>query len=130
MSSSGAFGRRVKDEADARACLAAAASVGLSTHVWAGENGVGRRSLSQWRRRVELLDAQAAREKGGRPVQVAPTPRPSSPLPRLVELVMAPPPPPASTARYEVVAGRYRVLVGEDFTEGTLARLLRVVASC
>lgn len=130
MRTSGEVGRRLKDEADARACLAAASAARVSPHVWAGMNGVATRSLSQWRRRIEVLDGQAAREKDGRRVGTVRATATSASLPRLVEVALGSPPIPASTARYVVVAGRYRVLVGEDFTEETLARLLRVVVSC
>lgn len=130
MPKSGVVGRRVRDEADGRACLAAASAARLTPHVWAGVNGVATRSLSQWRRRIEVLDALGVREKAGRPVEAAPAPATPSPVPRLVEVAMVPHAVPVATARYEVVAGRYRVLVGEDFTEETLARLLRVVTAC
>ena len=83
--------------------------------------------MSQWRRRIEVRDAQAARESADRPVEAVPAPATPSRLPRLVQVAMVPPVVPASTARYEVVAGRYRVVVGEDFAEEALARLLRVI---
>lgn len=100
----------------------------MTPHVWAGANGVATRSLSQWRRRIQVLDAQAARRQAVRPVGAVPAPATVPLVPRLVEVAVAAVP--ASAARYEVVVGRYRVVVGEDFAEGTLTRLLRVVAAC
>ena len=90
MPRSGVVGRRVGDEADGLACLAAAAAAGLTPHVWAGVNGVATRSLSQWRRRIEVLDARAARESADRPVEAVPAPATPSPVPRLVEVAMVP----------------------------------------
>lgn len=94
-------GRQVRDEADARACLAAAE--GASTlNAWCRSHGVSAGSLHAWRRRL-----------AGATV-------------RLVELTL----PPAPSARYEVVVGDVRVVVGDDFHDDTLARLLQVVRAC
>lgn len=118
--------RRIRDEADARACLAAVEGSGMRLYPWARANGVAVRSLGRWRERVALLDAQAQREAArARRATGA-----SRPEPRLVEVTSATPREPAGAARYDVVVGRYRVVVGDDFADGTLARLLRVVASC
>jgi hypothetical protein len=122
MSESSTEARRVLDEADARACLDAARAAGLTPHAWARANGVATRSLSRWRERVALVDAQAARSRGGTREAVR--------APRVVEVTVTPPPEPAPAARYDVVVGHYRVVVGDNFADTTLARLLRVVASC
>lgn len=114
--------RRIRDEADARACLEAARAAGLTPHAWARSNGVAPRSMSWWRERVALIDGQVRRERS-RVTRTCPPPSP-----RLVEVAL-PVRPPAS-ARYEVMVGRCRVVVEDDFAEATLARLLRVVASC
>lgn len=114
--------RRVRDEADARACLEAARLAGVTPHAWARSNGVATRSMSRWRERVAVIDAQAKRD--GSRVRGAC----AEPTPRLVEVGLAPLP--APPAHDEVVVGRFRVVVDDDFTEGALARLLRVVSSC
>lgn len=118
--------RRVRDEADARACLAAVEVSGMGLYPWARANGVAVRSLGRWRERVAVIDAQARREAersrratGG-----------ALPEPRLVEVTVMRPREPVPVPRYDVVVGPYRVVVGDDFADATLARLLRVVASC
>ena len=42
-------GRRVRDEAEARACLDAVGASGLSPREWARNNGFDGRSLQAWR---------------------------------------------------------------------------------
>lgn len=116
--------RRVRDEADARSCLAAVEASGMTLYPWARANGVAVRSLGRWRERVALIDAQTQRE-ASRSKRV----KSGLPEPRLVEVTVTPPREPAPV-RYDVVVGRFRVVVGDDFAESTLARLLRVVASC
>lgn len=113
--------RRIRDEADARACLEAARAAGLTPHAWARSNGVAPRSMSRWRERVSLIDGQARRD-GPRVTRTC------RPPPRLVEVAL--PARPSAPAHYQVVVGRFRVVVEDDFAEATLARLLRVVASC
>lgn len=78
-----------------------------------------------------LLDAQASREGARSRRRAERGPRAPAGVPRLVELsVPARSSATANGPRYDVVVGGYRVVVGEDFTEATLARLLRVVSSC
>ncbi len=113
--------RRVRDEADARSCLASVEASGMTLYPWARANGVAVRSLGRWRERVALIDARTQRE--------APrSKRVKLPEPRLVEVTVTPREP--APVRDDVVVGRFRVVVGDDFAESTLARLLRVVASC
>ena len=173
MSGAATGGRRVRDEADARACLAAMDASGMKLYGWARANGVAVRSLGRWRERVALLDAQAKRgvtkvddaaprkpmgESEARRLLTA-WERVGGPLapwcrsngvssdvlyrwrdrltaseqevpPRLVEVVSAATPEVLPAARYDVLVGRFRVVVGDDFADATLTRLLRVVASC
>lgn len=98
--------RKVRDEADARFCLAAQAASGLTLSAWARREGIDGRSLNLWR--VNLARWAA--------------PKPS---PRLVELVPMHAPP-----RYVVRCGQLSVEVDDGFEEATLLRLLRVVAAC
>jgi hypothetical protein len=51
-------------------------------------------------------------------------------VPRLVEVTVPVALKADASARYDVVVGRFRVVVGDDFADATLARLLRVVAAC
>lgn len=129
--------RRIRDEADARVCLAAVDASGMRLYGWARANGVAVRSLGRWRERVALIDAQRARAKDAarsrRSVSIAEArrlPADTMELPRLVEVTVPTAPAAPRASRYEIVAGRFRVVVGDDFAEATLARLLRVVASC
>ncbi len=98
--------RKIRDEFDARSCLAAQAASGLTLSAWGRREGIDGRSLNLWR--VNL-----ARWAGPKP------------LPRLVELVPALP-----TPRYVVRCGQLCVEVGDGFEEATLLRLLRVLAAC
>lgn len=98
--------RKVRDEADARRCLAAVVDSGRTLKEWANEHGVDGRSLHMWQLNLD-------REEGG----VAAI--------RLVELVA----PARSTARYALRVGDVTIEVDDDFQEATLRRLL-VVLSC
>ena len=96
-------GRRIRDEADARACLAAVEASGLGRAEWARREGIDARSLNVWRMNLSRKRAPA----------------------RLVELV-----PTVRAARYVVRCGHLEVEIGDDFNEATLFRLLQVVAAC
>ena len=103
--------RKIRDTADAHACLAAVAATGLLPRDWARAHGVDGRSLHWWRLR---LAAQV------------PTPL------RMVELVV---PSPAASAserggRYLIHSGRFTVEVDASFDEPALTRVLRAVAAC
>lgn len=102
-------GRRVQDEADASACLTAAERSGLTLYGWCKANQMDYAVLYRWRRRLN--------------------PAPSTEL-RLLEVV----PPPTATARekprYTLVAGNFRLEVGDDFVDETLLRLLRLASAC
>ena len=102
-------GRKIRDEADARACLAALGACSLALAGWARREGVDGRSLNLWRMNL----ARRATRSG----------------PRLVELVPHPAPTPRA-ARYVVRRGELAVELGEDFDEDVLFRLLQVVAAC
>lgn len=161
-------GRAIRDEAEARACIAAMEQGGLSLVAYATANALSSRSLNRWRGRltagreaeskaspVPRLDAKRARAMlaewqaaGGdlatfcrnRGLSVdsmyawkarltgkrAFAPR----EPRMVELVREPPPVQPSAARYELVVGGVRVIVGDDFREETLRRLVAAVSPC
>ena len=109
-------GRKIRDVADARACLAAVkATRGKSLGQWARERGIDGRSLSAWRSNL------ARGAKGRR--------RPRRRRVRLVELIAAPAPT-ALAARYVVRCGKLAVEVDGQFDEATLRRLLGVVAAC
>lgn len=106
--------RKVRDEADARECLAAAARSGKPRSEWARTNDVDGRSLNMWRLH---LDGRAGRGAGARPTL------------RLVELVShdyrrVP------DAKYVVRLGDVAVEVDDGFDDVTLRRLLAVVAAC
>lgn len=99
--------RKIKDAADARACLEAAAESGLDRAAWARAHGVDARSLNAWRLNL------------GRSTETA------APL-RLLELVS----PAGSVAVYRVHTRGFMVEVEDDFDDHVLARLLAVVAGC
>lgn len=103
-------GRKILDEADARACLDAARASGLTRTEWAHDNGVNARSLNAWRLNLDRRDAPS------RPVdflELVPATASSSPRPRL-----------------RVRHGDLVVEVPADFDDDHLLRVLRVVAAC
>ncbi len=106
-------GRKIRDAADARASLSASARSELSRVEWARHHGIDGRSLNAWC--LNLARRNRSRAE----------PRPV----RLVELVPTATARP-TTGRYLVRCGDLEVEVDGGFDDGTLARLLRVVASC
>lgn len=102
-------GRRIRDEAEARASLAAAERSGLVRKEWARREGVDARSLNAWRMNL------ARRQRAVRLVELLPT----------VETVEV-----ERSARYLVRRGDVEVEVGDDFKDATLRRLLEVIATC
>ena len=98
--------RKVRDEVDARACLAAAVRTRRTLKEWANENGVDGRSLRMWQ--LSLERRQGADE---------------APPVRLVELVPTAP----VRARYVVRLGDIEVEVDDGFRDDTLRRLLAVI---
>ena len=100
--------RKIHDEADARACIAAAARSGLTRPAWAQAHGIDARSLNAWFQNLAR--------------------RPAPPV-RFVELV------PAARPRPEVQPLRLRrgeleLLVPPEFDDAHLLRVLRVMAAC
>jgi hypothetical protein len=104
--------RKIEDARDARACERAAGAAGLSLGAWARRHGVDGRSLRAW-------SINLARSRSATAAIVKP---------RLIEIV------PASAAqaaaRYVVRVGDAAIEVGDNFEEGTLARVVRVLRSC
>ena len=100
--------RTIRDEADARDCLARAAASRQKRVDWAREHGIDGRSLYLWSLRL-------------------PTVEPPGEL-RLVELVAKPEPRPRG--RYRVHVGALSVEVDDGFDDDVLRRLISVVASC
>ena len=117
-------GRKIKDAADARRCLSAAAASGLTHVEWARKRGIDGRSLNAWRMNLERRGAVLGPRQEG-------SSKPKSDPVRLVELVAAPSGSAVAMApaRYVVRCGELAVELGEDFEDATLRRLLRVVSS-
>jgi hypothetical protein len=99
-------GRKIRDRADAEACLMAAEAAGVPLTEYAQQEGIDGRSLHAWH-----LNLSRCRRR--------------SPSLRLVELVPEHPP-----ARYVVRCHGFEVEVDSSFDGPTLRRLLRVVATC
>ena len=115
--------RKIRDEADARACIAAVRASKLTVKQWARSEGVDGRSLRAW---TINLGRGANSTKPSRP-----RPRRTSlakPL-QLIELVAAPSVA-VTASRYVVRVGAHAVEVDDQFAEGTLRRLVGVLASC
>lgn len=101
-------GRKVRDRDEAKACLAAVATLAR----WARANGIDGRSLNLW---CVNLDRAVRR------------PQTTPPELRLVQLITEPAAPPSA---YRIHAGPFVVEVGDGFDDDVLRRLLRVVVSC
>ena len=101
--------RKIWGERDARVCVRAAKAAKLSLGAWAREHGVDGRSLHAWAVKLGLVARSAGK-------------------PKLIELVPVRSQP--SAARYVVRVGDVVIEVGEDFTDETLARLVRSLRVC
>lgn len=101
--------RKIRDAADAHACLTAAQSSGQPRTAWAHAHGIDARSLNMWR---VILERPAA-------PNVVPL--------RLVEVVAQEPAPPPT---YVVRVDRYAVELAGDFDDAVLKRLVGVLAAC
>ena len=55
--------RKIRDEADAQACLSAQASSGLTLSAWARREGIDGRSLNLWRVNLARWGASAPRAR-------------------------------------------------------------------
>ena len=108
--------RKIRGEADARRCLAAAAQSGGPRVAWAQEHGIDARSLNAWR--VNL--ARVGRDSGRRPSATQ-----TSGL-RLVELVASAPTVPST---YRVRCGLFEVEIAGEIDAARLGQLLRVMAA-
>jgi len=114
--------RKIRDEADARACLGAAKKSGLTLARWGRSAGVDGRSLHAWSMNL----ARGSSEPRGKRAQRSAAAKRM----KLIELVAAPPPLVRTTARYVVRVGRVGVEVADDFDAATLRRLVAVLAAC
>lgn len=104
--------RKVADRDDAERCLEGVRRSGLSLREWAREHGVDGRSLNAWRVTLE----RASRRYSTQAVEMV----------ELVPVAI----PTDQGALYVVRVGALSVEVDRRFEDATLARLLRVVASC
>jgi hypothetical protein len=107
--------RKVVDEKDARACLAAIARSGETLGRWTQRNGIDGRSLGAWRNNLAPRSPRRPRGRTGAPAQ-------------LVELV--PVTRTGSTRRYVVRVGDVRIEVGDGFDVTTLRRLVGALRAC
>lgn len=111
-------GRKIRDERDARRCMAKADAAGGSRAEWARSHGIDGRSLYAWGKNLEKGDKTRARKKtvGRRKKHDG-----------LVELV-------AGTSRaggrYVIRRGEFAIEVDGHFDEETVVRLLTIVAAC
>lgn len=114
--------RKIRDEADARASLAAAKKSGLTPTAWCRTAGVDGRSLRAWS--INLARG-AAGSRGKAATRAALTKRVD-----LVELVAAPRSITSAARRYTVRVGELGLEVGDDFDAATVRRLVAVLAAC
>ena len=132
----GRDGRGIAEETEARRLLAGWRKSGRSFAEWCRKESVSMDALSQWRRKLDAPVAvgRSDRQKRSRAPTTA-SPQPSSI--RLIEVALssgvpqaAAPAEESTAARYAVCMGRCRVLLGTDFDDAVLTRLLRVAAAC
>jgi hypothetical protein len=97
--------RKIKDEADARACLAAVRAAGGDAVGWSRANGVDARSLHAWRMNLR------PRSKSTKLVELVPTTRPSG-------------------AQYVLDLGVARLEFDDLCSSETLQRVIRVLRGC
>ena len=103
--------RKIRDEADAKACLAAVRAAGGDRLAWSHANGVDARSLNAWR---VVLERRAASK------------RRAAAAPKLIELV----PSSRATARYVLDVGIARVEFDDSCSADTLQRVVRALRAC
>ncbi len=111
-------GRKIRDGQDARRCMAAAKAGGLSRGEWARQHGIDGRSLFAWGKNLERGDKTRIAKKPGRTRKKRGG---------LVELIADARP---AESRYVIRSGQLAVEVDDNFEEATLARLLKVIATC
>lgn len=99
--------RKIKDEIEARACLAKVTESRRPLAAWSREHGIDGRSLNTWR--VNLARREVAGLK-----------------PRFVELV----PQATVSGRCAVIVGDVRIEVDDSFRPEALARLVAALRSC
>lgn len=106
-------GRKIRDEQDARKCLAAARSSTGGLGAWARSHGIDGRSLNSWRVNLERRGIV----------------RPSAVRPWFVEL-MPTAVPLSGTARYRLCLNGVELEFSDDFSEASLRRLVGLLKSC
>jgi hypothetical protein len=111
--------RKIRDEADARSCLAAAKVSGLTRAGWCRASGVDGRSLRAWSINLGRRKASGHRSRK--------TGTALAKRLELVELIASPPAPTRTSARYTVRVGKLGIEVGDDFDAGTLRRLVEAL---
>ena len=114
--------RKIEDEREARACLAAVARAGTRIGPWARARGIDGRSLHAWHmnlsRRAQPVERRMAIATKAVGAATA----------GLVELVPSAAAQPSG--RYVLVVGSISFGFGDDFREETLRRVLGVLRSC
>jgi hypothetical protein len=111
--------RKIRDEADARRCIASVNTSKLTAREWARSEGIDGRSLRAWtlnlRRSAGSTKSTRSQTSSAKPL-------------RLVELI--PSTPARTPSRYVLRVGVHAVEVDDQFSEATLRRLVAVLASC
>jgi hypothetical protein len=114
--------RKIRDEKEARRCIAAARAAG-NLGQWARAHGYDGRSLHAWA--MNLGRGPAAKAS---PRRAAHTHNANESVLALVELIPSPSPTP--TGRVVVQLGDFRIELGPDFDPAALQRLLAVLRAC
>lgn len=129
----GLDGAGIAGEGQARQLLDEWARSGRSLSEWCRAARVSKEALDRWRQQLER--AGQAAPPGRRRRSPASSSTAQLPAVRLVEMAMEPelvdaPAEEPAAVGYEIRVGRCRVLLGRDFDDTVLTRLLRVAAAC
>ena len=114
--------RKIRDEKEAKRCVAAARAAG-NLGQWARAHGYDGRSLHAWAMNLGRGTAAKSAARRTSSARVA-----NESAPALVELI--PTPSPTPTGRVVMQLGDVRIEVGPDFDSVVLRRLLAVLRAC
>ncbi len=104
--------RKIRDEVDARACLAAVRAAGADRVAWSHAHGVDARSLNAWRVALERRASKRTATAGLKLIELVPS---SAPL---------------AAARYVLDVGIARVEFDDMCSADTLQRIVRALRAC
>ena len=122
--------KKVGSEREARRSLLAVEAAGGHIGRWARAHGIDGRSLRAWQLNLARRGTKASRSRRPRMLAVAAEATATRGLVELVPTALARTAPSSGTGRYVLEVEDARVEFGDDFSEGTLRRIIGVLRSC